>query len=482
MGIPGVNSTGAGDHIPKLDTQVRRLKELVRSVVAGLHFKVPANLVQDLVSYAVNRINTRRSSGDVSAVCPRVKLTGKKVNYKREFTLSFGDYVECYDPSSRGNTTKERTNSCIALYPCGNITGSWHFLNLLTGRRVRRSRWVRMRHTPDVIKERLAGLTSTPCVGGVSENQDNREEVSENEEKHEVVTDNEEKHEVVTDETRREDMTENDSDRDEIRRSHRLKLKAQRIMRRKGAEAFALSNISVSKAIKYDPKRAAEAIHQELEQMLKGKKVFAPIMRRDVKGQVIRSHMFLKYKYDAQGRLEKLKARLVADGRTQDREQYPNNYSPTVSLEAIMSTLKLAAISRKSLAKFDIKGAYLNADLDEELYLELDPTITRLAVSRFPELAEFVEAGRLTVRLDKALYGLVQCARLWFENISSFLKNIGFTQNPFDECVFTIKNNLIVILYVDDLLASSVNLDEIRWLESKLKSRYDEVDSTYGKK
>ena len=112
-----MNATGAGDHIPKLDTRVRRLKELVRSVVAGLHFKVPANLVQDLVSYAVNRINTRRSSGSLSAESPRVKFTGKKVNYKREFTLSFGDYVECYDPSSRGNTMKERTNSCICFVP-----------------------------------------------------------------------------------------------------------------------------------------------------------------------------------------------------------------------------------------------------------------------------------------------------------------------------------------------------------------------------
>jgi len=287
-------------------------------------------------------------------------------------------------------------------------------------------------------------------------NQDNREEVSENQDNREEVSENQE--------------------------NLKLKLKAQRIMRQKGAEASALSNISVRRAIKHDPKRAGDAIHKELEQMLKGKKVFAPVMRRDVKGQVIRSHMFLKYKYDAQGRLEKLKARLVADGRSQDRELYRDNYSPTVSLESIMSTLKLAAISRKSLAKFDIKGAYLNADLDEELYLELDPTITRLAVARFPELADFVEAGRLTVRLDKALYGLVQCARLWFENISSFLISIGFTQNPFDECVFTNKKGLIVILYVDDLLVSCASLKEIHWLELKLKSKYDEVDSVYGKK
>jgi len=215
-------------------------------------------------------------------------------------------------------------------------------------------------------------------------------------------------------------------------------------MRQKTAEGVSMSNISVKRAIQHDPKRAAEAIHKEMEQMLEGKKVFVPVKRSDVPNNlIIRSHMFLKYKYDAQGKLEKLKARLVADGRVQDRDLYPNRYSPTVSLEAIMATLKLAAVFRRSIAKFDIKGAYLNADIDEELYLELDPTITRLALERFPNLREFVEHGRLTVRLDKALYGLIQCSCLWYANISDYLKRIGFRQNPFDECVF-MKTDMIV--------------------------------------
>ena len=104
----------------------------------------------------------------------------------------------------------------------------------------------------------------------------------------------------------------------------------------------------------------------------------------------------MKYKYDDQGKLEKLKARLVADGRAQDRDLHPNKHSPTVSLEAIMVNLKLAAVFRRNIAKFDIKAAYLNADIDEELYLEMDPTITKLALGRFPDLKEFVEDGRLT--------------------------------------------------------------------------------------
>jgi len=89
--------------------------------------------------------------------------------------------------------------------------------------------------------------------------------------------------------------------------------------------------------------------------MLEGKKVFAPVKQSDVpQGLVIRSHMFLKYKYYAQGKLEKLKARLVADGKAQDRDLHPNKYSPTVSLEAIMATLKLTAVLRRKIAKFDL--------------------------------------------------------------------------------------------------------------------------------
>ncbi len=373
VGISGVKCTGDGDHIAKLDIRVRRLKVLVRSVASGLRFKIPGNLVQDLVSYAVNRINTRRS-GSISTESPRVKFTGRKVNYKREFTLSFGDYVECYDPTSRGNSTKEWTNSCIALHPYGNISGCWYFSNLLIGRRVRRGRWKKMTHTPDVIKESLNRLTSKPSVVTTIEDTEKREKdpdtrgADKEEMNHDAVDEKQSNEEDSDTRGADEEETKDEPNRDELRRSHRLKFKRKYIMRQKGTEGFSLSNISVKRAIKHDPKCAAEAIHKELEQILKGKKVFTPVKRSDVpQSRVIRSHMFLKYKHVAQGKFEKLKARLVADGKVQDREQYPDKYSPTVPLEAIMFTLKVVSTSKKAMPKFDIKGAYLNADLDEEL-------------------------------------------------------------------------------------------------------------------
>ena len=77
VGIPGVNCTGAGYHIPKLDTRVRRLKELVRSVVAGLHFKIPGNLVQDLVPYAVRILSYLLTSVPVLCVWPLRRASGR---------------------------------------------------------------------------------------------------------------------------------------------------------------------------------------------------------------------------------------------------------------------------------------------------------------------------------------------------------------------------------------------------------------------
>jgi len=53
-------------------------------------------------------------------------------------------------------------------------------------------------------------------------------------------------------------------------------------MRQKGAGSLSLTNISVKRAIRHDPKRAAEAIHKELEQILEGKKVVVPVKRSDV--------------------------------------------------------------------------------------------------------------------------------------------------------------------------------------------------------
>jgi hypothetical protein len=140
---------GAGDYVSKVDAKIRRIKELYRSVKAGLKWKLPPTLVKDLVAYAVSRINICRTMAINLNVCPRILFMGMRINYKKELEIAFGDYVEVYDGTD--NRSKGRSVSCIALYPCCNATGSWEFMSLESKTRVRRSQWKLMVTTQTVI-------------------------------------------------------------------------------------------------------------------------------------------------------------------------------------------------------------------------------------------------------------------------------------------------------------------------------------------
>ena len=68
--------------------------------------------------------------------------TGRKIPFDKEYSLSFGDYVEARDPSVKSNDAEtSRTNSAIALWPTGNLTGSWKLFDFTTGETIVRSQW-----------------------------------------------------------------------------------------------------------------------------------------------------------------------------------------------------------------------------------------------------------------------------------------------------------------------------------------------------
>ena len=91
-------------------------------------------------------------------MAPRVSMTGRKPDYKREFGMGFGQYYECYDPKVTSNDAEQnRTEPCIALYPAGNANQSWVFLNMKTNKQVRRSNWVKM-VTNDLVINRMNEL------------------------------------------------------------------------------------------------------------------------------------------------------------------------------------------------------------------------------------------------------------------------------------------------------------------------------------
>jgi hypothetical protein len=98
-------------------------------------------------------------------------FTGTRVNYKKSLALAFRDYAEVFDDSD--NTSRRRSLPCIALHPCNNSTGSWEFLNLQTGNKIRRSIWRKM-VTSQAIIDKMNQMISTVILDKANVAEDRR--------------------------------------------------------------------------------------------------------------------------------------------------------------------------------------------------------------------------------------------------------------------------------------------------------------------
>jgi Arginine methyltransferase-interacting protein, contains RING Zn-finger len=524
--FPGVeiNPAGAGDHLHKVDAKIRRIKETARSVIAGLPYSLPRNRVKDLVTFAVNRLNTRRTKALNDNVCPRTKLTGRKVSQYREYALGFGDYVEARDPKARSNSMDARSEPCIALYPAANVTGgSWMMWSLRAQNYVRRSVWKRL-PTPELVIMKMNELAGNARVQTV-ENETTSHELNEQEEgevvradtiipgedpdqvivtpaeaqveSEEITEESEQQAEVpedaVDDEKYDEDVVNNNTEPEPepiLRRSERSTAGKRT---QEDDYLYNLTQMSINMGLKTHDEVAEEAIRAEFDQLFYKKKALVPVklssLSKKQRKKILRSSMFLKEKYDGKGWFEKLKGRLVADGRMQDRTLYQDKESKTAAIESIMLSLGLASMLNMKVAKADVGGAYLNTFLeqDDEIFMRLSAQITRVLLKYFSELEQYLEGDdeRLIVKIVKAMYGLVQSAALWYKVLTSFLVDkLDFEMNPIDNCVMhKVTENgklLIIVLYVDDILMLCEDDDAIDWLIAELEKEYKEVSVERG--
>ena len=145
---------------------------------------------------------------------------------------------------------------------------------------------------------------------------------------------------------------------------------------------------------------------------------------RDKKARIIRSSMFLKENLLASGEFEKLKARLVASKDQQDKTLYDDLSAPTVKTSSVFTLLCIAVHEGRKITVIDISGAYLNADMSTGLavHTRLDKNMTGMMVKLAPNYSKYIDdRGYVVVKLDKALYGCVESAALWYENLRASL-------------------------------------------------------------
>ncbi|KAJ9556367.1 hypothetical protein OSB04_010981 [Centaurea solstitialis] len=176
------------------------------------------------------------------------------------------------------------------------------------------------------------------------------------------------------------------------------------------------------------------------------------LVHRPRKRTIIGSKWIFRNKLDEIGTIIRNKARLVAQGyRQEEGIDYDETFAPVARLEAIRLFLAFAAHMNFKVYQMDIKNAFLNGKLNEEVYVAQPPGFVD---PKFPDHV---------YKLNKALYGLKQAPRAWYDTLSTFLLSNGF-KYP--------KHILLVQIYVDDIIFGSTNPKLCEKFELLMKSKY----------
>lgn len=212
-----------------------------------------------------------------------------------------------------------------------------------------------------------------------------------------------------------------------------------------------------------DWERWKQAITEEIESLEKNK---TWILTSLPTGRtVIDSKWVFKIKRNEVGAVDRYKARLVARGFTQRRGfDYEDTYSPVAKLTTLRAVLAVANFGDMHLHQLDVKTAFLNGTLKQDIYM------------RLPD--EF-GAGDLVAKLQKSLYGLKQASREWNKRFQDFIVNLGFRQSQADSCLYIAWKDgeaVFLIIYVDDIIIASRSISVVDALKKKLSLEFEMTD------
>ncbi|GJW32408.1 retrovirus-related pol polyprotein from transposon TNT 1-94 [Tanacetum coccineum] len=162
---------------------------------------------------------------------------------------------------------------------------------------------------------------------------------------------------------------------------------------------------------------------------------------------IIGTKWVYRNKLDENGVVTRNKARLVAQGYNQQEGiDYDETYAPVARLESIRILLAYACALDFKLYQMDVKSAFLNGFINEEVY-----------VAQPPGFIDFAKPNYV-YRLKKALYGLKQAPKAWYDRLKAFLIKHDYSMGMVDNTLFTKKkdSNLIIVqIYVDDIIFGS---------------------------
>ena len=139
---------------------------------------------------------------------------------------------------------------------------------------------------------------------------------------------------------------------------------------------------------------------------------------------------------------------------------YKETFAPIVKITAIRTLIVVASICQWHISQLDVKNAFLNGDLQENVYMAPSPSVSH----------DF----RYVCKLKKALYGLKQAPHAWFEKFSVMISSLGFVSSSHDSALFikcTNTSHIILSLYVDDMIITGddingISVSKTEWLDN----------------
>jgi hypothetical protein len=230
-----------------------------------------------------------------------------------------------------------------------------------------------------------------------------------------------------------------------------------------------------------DPTRSAsmrDAAIEEIRNLIKNE-VAIPVLQSNASNQPVPTHMFFKVKHKADGSLDKIKARLVANGNRQDPESIGETFSPTVNPVTVFCMLNMACKHKYEIVAYDIKGAFLLTPVDskKDIFVTIPRNIAELWIATYPSHARYLTSkGTLILRLKKYLYGLPESPRQFNILLHTKLEQLGFTRSNLDRCLYTrnTENGIHALaVHVDDILSCPPTEIERHEVEDALKNDFE---------
>ena len=510
-----VDYTGAGEHCSRVERRIRYIKEHYRKIATSLPYTMHSDISMRAVMTST-RFSNIFTTVNTPGTSPRQLFLGRPIDLAKDQRAKFGSYIQVTVADTKNNS-QERTEGCIF---CGNsesVSGTFKAYHIKTGKMVSRTHLTEI-PMPDILIEHLEELANEE--GRVSDYELVPAEEPTEEQEQEPAE--EPRHRVPIQDSNEDDTAEEptqgpspsraatdynkldypywppvtnsmaDLGKEQILVAYEKDLTHEILRRSEWHDRDFCFTVSVKAALQRYGDDAREVITKEIQQFI-DKKVWHAVLPshlpKSERKRIIPSKMFLKEKFLPNTKFDKLKARLVAGGHRQDRALYEkcDTNAPTVHHSIVMSVIAIAAAEHRKIATIDIGGAYLLASRTTNLvkvHVKLDRQMTEILTGLDESYSPFVlEDGTCIVELDKAMYGCIESAKLWYNTISSLLESIGFVGNHVDRCVFNKTINgkqCTLVLYVDDILLTCEDQSAIDSTISLIQSEYSETRVTHG--